>query len=117
MVQAAVLLCVLFISTRLVLKLIPLRTSKMVTDALTESSPFPAFSKYSAIMFGQTPFVSTVVHSLHACGGTYVLSLGVRVFIVLVFFFGPTPSAVVQGGEGIPCWVFTVLYWTYRNRV
>jgi hypothetical protein len=52
-----------------VLKLIPLRTSKMVADALTKSLPFPAFSKHCAVMFGDTPFVSFAAHSLRVCGG------------------------------------------------
>ena len=37
-------------------KLIPLRTHKMVADALTKSLPSPAFIGHRRVMMGQTPF-------------------------------------------------------------
>ena len=52
-----------------ILKLIPLRTFKMVADALTKILTLPPFSKHCAVMFGDTPFVSCAAHSLRVCGG------------------------------------------------
>jgi len=37
-------------------KLIPLRTHKMVADTLTKSLPSPAFIGHRRVMMGQTPF-------------------------------------------------------------
>jgi len=44
-------------------KLIPLRTHKMVTDALTKSLPSPAFIGHHRVMMGQTPFDLKFLHS------------------------------------------------------
>ena len=40
----------------LVKAVIPLRTHKMVADALTKSLPAPAFIGHRRVMMGQTPF-------------------------------------------------------------
>jgi len=44
-------------------KLIPLRTHKMVADALTKSLPSPAFIGHRRVMMGQTPFVFKFLQS------------------------------------------------------
>ena len=44
-------------------KLIPLRTHKMVADALTKSLPSPAFIGHRRVMMGQTPFALKFLHS------------------------------------------------------
>jgi len=44
-------------------KLIPLRTHKMVADALTKSLPAPAFIGHRRVMIGQTPFALKFLHS------------------------------------------------------
>jgi len=44
-------------------KLIPVRTHKMVADALTKSLPSPAFIGHRRVMMGQTPFASKFLHS------------------------------------------------------
>jgi len=44
-------------------KLIPLRTHKMVADALTKSLPSPAFIGHRRVMMGQTPFALRFWHS------------------------------------------------------
>jgi len=44
-------------------KLIPLRTHKMVADALTKSLPSPAFIGQGRVMMGQTPFALKFWHS------------------------------------------------------
>jgi len=44
-------------------KLIPLRTHKMVADALTKSLPSPAFIGHRCVMMGQTPFALKFLHS------------------------------------------------------
>jgi len=43
-------------------KLIPLRTHKMVADALTKSLPAPAFIGHRRVMMGQTPFALKFLH-------------------------------------------------------
>jgi len=43
-------------------KLIPLRTHKMVADALTKSLPSPAFIGNRRVMMGQTPCASKFLH-------------------------------------------------------
>ena len=40
-----------------VIKLIPLRTHKMVADQLTKSLPAPAHAKHRDVMIGVFPFV------------------------------------------------------------
>jgi len=55
-------------------KLIPLRTHKMVADALTKSLPSPAFISHRRVMMGQTPVALEFLHSS-------------RVYFSLVFFF------------------------------
>jgi len=42
---------------------VPLRTHKMVTDALTKYLPSPAFIGHRRIMMGQTPFALKFLHS------------------------------------------------------
>jgi len=44
-------------------KLIPLRTHKMVADALTKSLSSPAFIGHRRVMMGQTPFALKFLHS------------------------------------------------------
>jgi len=44
-------------------KLIPLRTYKMVADALTMSLPSPTFIVQRRVMMGQTPFAFKFWHS------------------------------------------------------
>jgi len=44
-------------------KLIPLRTHKMVADALTKSLPSPAFIGHRRVMMGQTLFALKFLHS------------------------------------------------------
>jgi len=44
-------------------KLIPLRTHKMVADVLTKSLPLPAFIGHRRVMMGQTPFALRFLHS------------------------------------------------------
>jgi len=44
-------------------KLIPLRTHKMVADALTKTLPSPAFIGHRRVMMGQTPFALKFWHS------------------------------------------------------
>ena len=44
-------------------KLIPLRTHKMVADALTKTLPSPAFISHRRVMMGQTPYVLKFLHS------------------------------------------------------
>jgi len=43
--------------------LIPLRTHKMIADALTKSLPSPAFIGHRRVMMGQTPFALKFLHS------------------------------------------------------
>jgi hypothetical protein len=43
------------------LKLVPLRTNKMVADALTKSLPSPAFIGHRQIMTGHTPFAARLL--------------------------------------------------------
>jgi len=43
--------------------LIPLRTHKMVTDALTKSLHSPAFISHRRVMMGQTPVALKFLHS------------------------------------------------------
>ena len=43
-------------------KLIPLRTHKMVANILTKSLPSPAFIGHRRIMMGQTPFALTFLY-------------------------------------------------------
>jgi len=43
------------------LKLVPLRTHKMVADALTKSLPSPAFIGHRQIMTGHTPFAARLL--------------------------------------------------------
>jgi hypothetical protein len=53
-----------------VLKLIPLRTSLMVADALTKSLPAPAHAKHRNVMIGRVPFsVRTLCPSHCVLGG------------------------------------------------
>jgi len=44
-----------------VLKLVPLRTQKMVADALTKSLPLPAFFGHRQIMTGHAPFATCLL--------------------------------------------------------
>jgi len=44
-------------------KLISLRTHKMVADALTKSLPAPAFIGHRRVMMDQTPFALKFLHS------------------------------------------------------
>jgi len=44
-------------------KLIPLRTHKMVADVLTNSLPASAFIGHRRVMMGQTPFALNFLHS------------------------------------------------------
>ena len=44
-------------------KLIPLRTHKMVADALNKSLPSPTFIGHRRVMMGQTPFALKFLHS------------------------------------------------------
>ena len=44
-------------------ELIPLRTHRMVADALTKSLPSPAFIGHRRVMMGQTPFALKFFHS------------------------------------------------------
>ena len=44
-------------------KLIPLRTHKMVANALTKSLPAPAFIGHRRVMMGQMPFALKLLHS------------------------------------------------------
>jgi len=39
-----------------IIKLIPIRTHKMVADALPKSLPLPAFISHRKVMLGQVPF-------------------------------------------------------------
>ena len=55
-----------------VLKLIPLRTSLMVADALTKSLPPPAHAKHRETMIGRVPFSvpfkkKKAFHLIYAC--------------------------------------------------
>jgi len=43
------------------LKLVPLRTHKMVADALTKSLPSPAFVRHRQIMTGHVPFAARLL--------------------------------------------------------
>jgi len=43
-------------------KLIPLRTHKMVAHALTKSLPAPAFIGHRRVTMGQTPFALKFLH-------------------------------------------------------
>jgi len=45
------------------LKLIPLRTQKIVADALPKSLPSPSFIGHLRVMMGQTPFTLKFLHS------------------------------------------------------
>ena len=49
-----------------VMQLIPLRTDKMVADALTKSLPSPSFVKHREVMLGRVPFAA---RSLRSRGG------------------------------------------------
>ena len=46
------------------LKLVPLRTNKMVADALTKSLPSPAFIGHRQIMTGHIPFAARLLRSV-----------------------------------------------------
>jgi len=46
-----------------VFKLIPLRSYKMVADAISKSLPSPAFIGHRRVMMGQTPFAFKFLHS------------------------------------------------------
>ena len=52
-----------------VLKLIPLRTSLMVADALTKSLPAPAHAKHCDVMIGRVPFSVRTLCSSHCVLG------------------------------------------------
>jgi hypothetical protein len=45
-----------------VIRLIPLRTHLMVTDALTKSLPGPVLAKHREVMMGNTPFYARLLH-------------------------------------------------------
>ena len=45
-------------------KLIPLRTHKMVADALTKSLPAPAFIAHREVMLGRVPFAARLLRCL-----------------------------------------------------
>jgi len=67
------------------LKLVPLRTHKMVADALTKSLPSPAFIGHSQIMTGHTPFAARL---LRCVGGYYLIACGFcpGVFVYMILF-------------------------------
>ena len=46
-----------------VMQLIPLRTDKMVADALTKSLPSPSFVKHREVMLGRVPFAARALRS------------------------------------------------------
>jgi len=48
------------------LKLVPLRTNKMVADALTKSLPSPAFVRHRQIMTGHASFAARLLRCV--CG-------------------------------------------------
>ena len=52
-----------------VLKLIPLRTSLMVADALTKSLPAPAHAKHRNVMIGRVPFSVCTLRPSHCVLG------------------------------------------------
>ena len=52
-----------------VLKLKPLRTSLMVADALTKSSPAPAHAKHRNVMIGRVPFSVRTLRPSHCVLG------------------------------------------------
>ena len=52
-----------------VLKLIPLRTSLMVADALTKSLPAPAHAKHRNVMIGRVPFSVRTLRPSHCVLG------------------------------------------------
>ena len=52
-----------------VLKLIPLRTSLMVADAITKSLPAPAHAKHCDVMIGRVPFSVRTLCSSHCVLG------------------------------------------------
>jgi len=52
-----------------VLKLVPLRTSLMVADALTKSLPAPAHAKHCDVMIGRVPFSGRTLCSSHCVLG------------------------------------------------
>ena len=63
-----------------VLKLIPLRTSLMVADALTKSLPPPAHAKHRDTMIGRVPFSvpfkkKKAFHLIYACHLAFHLML------------------------------------------
>ena len=45
-------------------KIFPLRTHKMVADALTKSLPAPAFIAHREVMLGHVPFVARLLRCL-----------------------------------------------------
>ena len=52
-----------------VLKLVPLRTSLMVADALTKSLPAPAHAKHRNVMIGRVPFSVRTLRPSHCVLG------------------------------------------------
>jgi len=52
-----------------VLKLIPLRTSLMVADAVTKSLPAPAHAKHRNVMIGRVPFSVRTLRPSHCVLG------------------------------------------------
>jgi len=63
-----------------ILKLMPLRTHKMVADALTKSLPSPAFVRHCQIMTGHASFAARL---LRCVGGQFLaLTLGAAFFLI-----------------------------------
>jgi len=61
-----------------VLKLIPLRTSLMVADALTKSLPAPAHAKHRDAMIGRVPFSIRILRPSHCALSLYFCDIVAR---------------------------------------
>jgi len=53
-----------------IIKLIPLRTNKMVADALPKSLPSPAFISHRKVVLGQVPFSVNCLGNQHTSVST-----------------------------------------------
>jgi len=66
------------------LKLVPLRTNKMVADALTKSLPSPAFIGNRQIMTGHTPFTARLLRCMNFIACVFSLD---NIFFACLHFF------------------------------
>ena len=74
-----------------IVKLIPLRTHKIVADALTKSLPLPAFISHRKVMLGQVPF------SLKCLVPDTLQSLHIKIYIYIHEFYMNYMKEISEG--------------------